>query len=137
MLLRRRALLPRRFRCSDAACPALQVGLPSIIFRYSPQVVPVGGLRVPSPCRSADQQPWGIFAKITGYEHVAASIDILTQFGGLSNREVEAIFPSISAEIDAVVIFVRRWDGSTRVRLSSGPRTWSALPGGATSVGSW
>jgi hypothetical protein len=35
------------------------------------------------------QQMWGVFAKIIGYEHVAASIDILAQFGGRPNHEVE------------------------------------------------
>jgi hypothetical protein len=64
------------------------------------------------------QQPWGVFAKIIGYEHVAASIDILAQFGGRPNHEVEALFPAIGTEIDAVVVDVRRWDGPAQVRLS-------------------
>jgi hypothetical protein len=76
------------------------------------------------------QQPWGVFAKIIGYEHFAASIDILAQFGGRPNREVEAMFPSVGAEIDAVVIFVQRWDGPTRVRLS-------IRPGDLESLGGW
>ena len=79
--------------------------------------------------RIVGQQPWGVFAKIIGYKHVAASIDILAQFGGLPNREVEAIFPPIGAEIDAVVILVQRWDGPTRVRLSVRPEDLESLTG--------
>jgi hypothetical protein len=75
------------------------------------------------------QQPWGVFAKIIGCEHVHASIDILAQFGGLPNREVEAMFPRIGAEIDAVVASVQRWDGSTRVRLSIRPKDLDSFTG--------
>jgi hypothetical protein len=75
------------------------------------------------------QEPWGVFAKIIGYEHVAASIDILAQFGGRPNREVEAMFPAIGEELDAVVVDVRRWNGSTRVRLSIRPEDLNSLTG--------
>jgi hypothetical protein len=75
------------------------------------------------------QQRWGVFAKIIGYEHVAASIDILAQFGGRPNHEVEAMFPAIGTEIDAVVVDVRRWDGPTRVRLSIRPEDLTSFTG--------
>jgi hypothetical protein len=75
------------------------------------------------------QQPWGVFAQIVGYEHVAASIDILAQFGGRPNREVEAMFPPIGAEIDAVVASVERWYGPTRVRLSIRPKDLESFTG--------
>lgn len=67
------------------------------------------------------QQPWGVFAKIIGYERVAASIDILAQFGGRPNHEVEAMFPAVGTEVDAVVVDVQRWGGPAQVRLSIRP----------------
>lgn len=66
-------------------------------------------------------QPWGVFASIVAHEHIAASIDILFQFRGLPEFELDAMFPPIGAEIDAVVTNVQRWDGRTRVRLSIRP----------------
>jgi hypothetical protein len=75
------------------------------------------------------QQPWGVFATIIGYEQVPASIDILDQFGGRPNREVEAMFPPIGTVLDAVVISVQRWDGPTRVRLSIRPKDVESLTG--------
>jgi hypothetical protein len=75
------------------------------------------------------QQPWGVFAEIIGHQHVPASIDIIAQFGGRPNREVEAMNPPIGAEIDAVVIDVRRWDGPTRIRLSIRPEDLESLTG--------
>jgi hypothetical protein len=71
--------------------------------------------------RIRSHQPWGVFAEIVGCERVAASIDILLQFGGLPEFEVDAMFPPEGAEIDAVVTYVQRWSERTQVRLSIRP----------------
>jgi NACHT domain len=73
--------------------------------------------------RILGHHPWGVSAKIIGHEHVGASVDLIEQFGAtLSPTEVEAMFPPIGVEIDAVVEQVRRWYPPAAVRLSIRPR---------------
>ena len=72
--------------------------------------------------RIVGHHPWGISAKIIGYEHVGASIDMIELFGAtLPRAEAEAMFPPVGAEIDAVVQQIRRWNPPAWARLSIRP----------------
>ena len=72
--------------------------------------------------RIVGHHPWGVSAKIIGYEHVGASIDMIELFGAtLPPAEVEAMFPPVGAEIDAVVQQIRRWNPPAWARLSIRP----------------
>jgi hypothetical protein len=73
--------------------------------------------------RILGHHPWGISAKIIGYEHAGASIDMIELFGAtLLRAEAEAMFPPVGAEIDAVVQQIRRWDPPAWARLSIRPQ---------------
>jgi hypothetical protein len=65
------------------------------------------------------REPWGVLAQIVGYEHIAASIDMIEQFGALRDPErLEAMYPPVGSVIDAVVQQIRRWNPPALVRLS-------------------
>jgi hypothetical protein len=71
--------------------------------------------------------PWGIVVRIGGWEQVGASIDTIA-LAKRSGPDVASQFP-VGAEIDAVVLQVRRTEGYTpRVRLAPSammdPRLW-------------
>lgn len=73
--------------------------------------------------RVLSHQPWGLLAEIVGYEDVGASVDMIEQFGGTArtDAELEALYPLVGIEIDAVVEQVRRWHPPVWVRLSIRP----------------
>jgi hypothetical protein len=73
--------------------------------------------------RILDRHPWGVIAEIAGYESVGASIDMIEQFGrtSASEDELNAMYPAIGSEIDAVVEQVRRLSPPAWVRLSIRP----------------
>lgn len=73
--------------------------------------------------RILGRHPWGVIAEIVGYERVRASIDMIEQFGRTagSDAALNAMYPAIGSEIDAVVEQVRRWHPPAWVRLSIRP----------------
>lgn len=79
------------------------------------------GQRVQAKILSRER--WGVVAQIVGYEHIAASVDMIEQFGALRDPELlEAMCPPVGSVIDAVVEQVRRWFPPAWVRLSIRPR---------------
>jgi hypothetical protein len=73
--------------------------------------------------RILSRQPWGVIAEIVGHEQVAASIDIIQQFGQTvdSDAALNAMYPETGSEIDAVVEQIRRYSPPASVRLSIRP----------------
>jgi hypothetical protein len=67
--------------------------------------------------------PWGFIARIAGHEQVGASVDMIAQFADTVRRrgELEAMYPAVGAEMDAVVQRVDRWHPPAWVRLSIRP----------------
>lgn len=72
--------------------------------------------------RILSHQPWGVAVEVVGYEYVGASVDMIEQFSRAgSEADLEAMYPPIGSEIDAVVQQVRRWHPPAWVRLSIRP----------------
>lgn len=73
--------------------------------------------------RVLGHHPWGVLTEIVGHPEVRSSIDIIAQFGDrLQGDELQAAFPPVGAELDAVVEQTRRYFPPAWVRLSIRPR---------------
>jgi hypothetical protein len=69
--------------------------------------------------RIVSHHAWGVGVQIIGHEHVDASADLIGQFGAtVPPGEMQAMFPHVGAEIDAVVQQVQRYRPPAWVRLS-------------------
>lgn len=73
--------------------------------------------------RILGHEPFGVIAEIVGSEHVGASVDMIRQFGAItpSHDALEAMYPPIGSEIDAVVEQVHRSFPPAWVHLSIRP----------------
>ncbi|MFF2305535.1 hypothetical protein ACFVVP_23830 [Streptomyces sp. NPDC058128] len=54
-------------------------------------------------------QPWGLTARLNGYEPVGASLDVIRRGGEAGVRRLAQELPPVGATVDLVVGEVRAW----------------------------
>jgi len=74
---------------------------------------PIGELRPGDRVQATilSHQPWGIMAKINGYEPVGASLDVIRRGSEPGVRQLAQDLPAVGTTIELVIGEVRSWAG--------------------------